>query len=113
MENIIYNDLKRRDYNVDVGVVETEKLINGKRQKVQLEVDFVVNKGSRRYYIQSALNVDSEAKREQETASLKNIDDSFKKVVVLKDKIVPRRDESGILYVGLEEFLLDDKAIDL
>lgn len=113
MENIIYNDLKRRDYNVDVGVVETEKLVDGKRQKVQLEVDFVVNKGSKRYYIQSALNVDSEAKREQETNSLKKIDDSFKKVVVLKDKIVPRRDESGILYLGLEDFLLDDKAIDL
>ena len=113
MENIIYNDLKRRDYNVDVGVVETEKLINGKRQKIQLEVDFVVNKASKRYYIQSALNVDSEAKREQETASLNNIDDSFKKIVVLKDNIVPRRDESGILYLGMEDFLLDDKAIDL
>ena len=113
MENIIYNDLKRRDYNVDVGVVETEKLVDGKRQKVQLEVDFVVNKGSKRYYIQSALNVDSEEKREQETNSLKKIDDSFKKIVVLKDEILPRRDESGILYLGLEDFLLDDKAIDL
>lgn len=72
----------------------------------QLEIDFVVNKGFHRYYIQSALNVDSKEKREQETASLNRVDDSFRKIVVVKDDIIPWTDESGITYVGIEEFLL-------
>ncbi len=113
MENIIYNDLIRRGYNVDVGVVEHEAVKDGKRKKIQLEVDFVINNGHQRYYIQSALNVDSREKREQETASLKRIRDSFRKIVIVKDRIIPRHDNEGIFYIGLEQFLLDEKAIDL
>nr|WP_303935590.1 ATP-binding protein [Treponema denticola] len=113
MENIIYNDLRRRGYNVDVGVVEHEVNKDGVRKKIQLEVDFVVNRGHRRYYIQSALSVTDNEKREQETASLKKINDSFKKIVVVKDKIVPRHDNTGILYIGLEQFLLEETSPDL
>lgn len=111
MENIIYNDLIRRGYNVDVGVVEHEVNTKGVRKKMQLEVDFVVNKGHQRYYIQSALSVANDEKRKQETASLKKIDDSFKKIVVVRDNIVPRHDDDGILYMGVERFLLDDGAL--
>ena len=113
MENIIYNDLIRRGYNVDIGVVEYDCKKDGKRQKIQLEVDFVMNKGHERYYIQSALHIESEEKQEQETDSLKKIDDSFKKIVVVKDNIIPRHDDAGILYIGLENFLLDENAINL
>lgn len=113
MENIIYNDLLRRGYNVDVGVLEYDFKKAGNRRKVQLEVDFVINKGHKRYYIQSALNVDSPEKREQETVSLKKIDDSFRKLVVVRKRIIPRHDENGILYIGVEDFLLDETIIDL
>lgn len=113
MENIIYNDLLRRGYNIDVGVVEKDYKKNGIRKKVQLEVDFIINKGHQRYYIQSALNVDSAEKREQETASLKNIDDSFKKIVIVRKPIIPKHDNDGILYLGVEDFLLNDASIDL
>lgn len=112
MENILYNDLIRRGYNVDVGVVEYETRKDENRKKIQLEVDFVINKGHQRYYIQSALNVDSPEKREQETASLKRIGDSFKKIVIVKDPIIPRHDNEGILYIGIEQFLLDETIID-
>lgn len=113
MENIIYNDLLRRGYNIDVGVVEKDYKKNGIRTKSQLEVDFVINKGHQRYYIQSALNVDSPEKREQETASLTNIDDSFKKIVIVRKPIIPKHDNDGILYIGVEDFLLNDASIDL
>ena len=113
MENIIYNDLLRRGYNIDVGVIEYDFKKGGNRRKVQLEVDFVINKGYKRYYIQSALNVDSIEKKEQETASLKKIDDSFRKIVVVRNHIIPRYDDNGILYIGVEDFLLDEAIIDL
>ncbi len=118
MENIIYNDLIRRGYNVDVGVVEysrRSKEPDGKEKKirVQSEVDFVVNSGNRRYYIQSALNIDSGEKQKQETNSLNRIDDSFRKIVVVKDDIIPWHDEKGILYIGVQEFLLNENAMDL
>lgn len=118
MENILYSDLIRRGYNVDVGVINysrREKDPNGNEKKirVQLEVDFVINRGSQRYYIQSALNVDSQEKLEQETNSLNRIDDSFRKIVVIKDDIIPWHDEKGILYIGIQEFLLNENAIDL
>lgn len=113
MENIIYNDLLRRGYNIDVGVVEKDYKKNGIRTKSQLEVDFVINKGHQRYYIQSALNVDSAEKREQETASLTSIDDSFKKIVIVRKPIIPKHDNDGILYLGVEDFLLNDASIDL
>lgn len=116
MENILYNDLVRRGYNVDVGVVgysrrQADAKGAVKKIRVQLEVDFVVNQGSRRYYIQSALHVDDPQKREQEIQSLNRIRDSFKKIVVIKDDIVPRQDENGILYMGIERFLLDENAL--
>ena len=113
MENIIYNDLLRRGYNIDVGVLEHEFNKDGDRRKVQLEVDFVINKGHQRYYIQSALNVDTTEKREQETRSLTKIDDSFRKIVIVRNRIIPRQDNDGILYIGLEDFLLNDSIIDL
>ena len=113
MENIIYNDLLRRGYNIDVGVLEYDFKKDGNRKKVQLEVDFVINKGHQRYYIQSALNVDSTEKREQEASPLKRIDDSFRKIVVVKNRIVPRHDDDGILYIGVEDFLLNESIIEL
>ncbi|WP_029513469.1 ATP-binding protein [Mycoplasmopsis primatum] len=113
MENIIYNDLIRRGYNVDVAVVEYDIKNNAVRKKIQLEIDFVINKGHKRYYIQSALNIDSAEKLEQETVPLKKINDSFKKIVVVRKKIIPKHDNDGILYVGLEDFLLNENIIDL
>ncbi len=114
MENIIYNELMVREFDVDVGIVEYNyKDKEGKSKRKQLEVDFVVNKGSQRYYIQSALNIDEESKREQETLSLNRINDSFKKIIVVKDDIIPWHDEKGVLYIGIRQFLLDENAMDL
>ena len=112
MENIIYNDLIRRGYNVDVGVVEYTQIKENKNRKIQLEVDFVVNRGNIRYYIQSALALSSKEKREQEINSLKRIDDSFKKIVIVKDDIIPRYDEQGIYYIGIKDFLLTDSVFE-
>ncbi len=106
MENIIYNDLCRRGYNVDVGIVECSCNKNGKHTKTQLEVDFVVNRGNNRYYIQSALSQPSQEKIEQEKNSLKRIEDSFKKIILVKDDIVPRYDDAGMYYIGVKDFLL-------
>ncbi|MDW2852497.1 ATP-binding protein [Mesomycoplasma ovipneumoniae] len=113
MENIIYNDLLRRGYNIDVGVVEHEFKNGSTRKKIQLEIDFVINKGHKRYYIQSAFNIDNLEKKEQEITSLKKINDSFKKIVIVRNKIIPKHDENGILYIGLEDFLLNESIIDL
>lgn len=108
MENIIYNELLYRGYPVDVGVVEViAKDKNGKSIRKQFEVDFVVNDSDQRYYIQSAFAIPDEEKKRQETASFRNIHDSFKRVVVVKDDITPYRDENGDLFVGLFDFLLD------
>lgn len=114
MENIIYNELIAREFNVDVGVVEyNHKDYEGKKIRSQLEIDFVVNDGSNRYYIQSALSVADEEKRQQEINSLKRVGDSFKKIVVVKDNIIPWHDEDGIYYVGIEQFLLDENCINM
>ena len=114
MENIIYNELLCREFNVDVGVVEyCYKDEQKKSKRTQLEIDFVANKGSRRYYIQSALTVADEEKRAQEVNSLNRVGDSFKKIVVVKDNIIPWHDENGILYVGIEKFLLNETAMEL
>lgn len=114
MENVIYNDLRRRGFDVDVGVVEYNcKDDEGKKIRKQLEVDFVVNRGSQRYYIQSALTVGDPEKRKQETESLRRIPDSFKKIVVVRDDIIPWHDDNGILFIGVEQFLLEEKGIDL
>ncbi|MBR3507300.1 MAG: ATP-binding protein [Lachnospiraceae bacterium] len=107
MENIIYNELRYRDYSVDVGIVEyNHKNAERKSVRSQLEIDFVANNGSDKLYIQSALNVSDEEKRRQEVNSLKRINDSFRKIVVIKDNIIPWHDDDGIYYIGIEKFLL-------
>ncbi len=114
MENIIYNELCIRDFNVDVGIVEyCYKDAEKKSKRAYLEIDFIANKGSKKYYVQSALTVADEEKREQEIRSLKRVGDSFKKIVVVKDNIIPWHDDDGILYIGIEQFLLDETAMDL
>lgn len=108
MENLIFMELVRRGHNVDVGVVELTKVIDGKKQKSQYEIDFIVNTGREKIYIQSALNVDTEEKRLQETHSLKNTGDFFRKVVILDGSAKPWVDDEGITYVGVIPFLLED-----
>ncbi|MGN0420173.1 MAG: ATP-binding protein [Acetatifactor sp.] len=112
MENILYNDLIRRGMNVDVGVVEyNTKDANGKKIRKQLEVDFVVNQGGKRFYVQSALSIADPEKKEQEIESLKRIPDSFSKIVVVRDYLKPWQDENGITYVGIEQFLLNEDLL--
>jgi predicted AAA+ superfamily ATPase len=112
MENVLYNDLIRRGMNVDVGMVEyNTKDADGKKIRKQLEVDFVVNKGDKRFYIQSALSIADPEKKEQEIASLKRIPDSFAKIVVVRDYLKPQQDENGITYVGIEQFLLNEDLL--
>lgn len=114
MENIIYNELRRRGCKVDVGMVEQRFVDNdGKWQRKQLEVDFVVNEGNQRYYIQSALALPDEEKRKQEMGSLLRINDSFKKIIIVKDDIKPWRDENGILTMGLLDFLMNADSLEL
>ena len=114
MENIIYNELIIRGYNVDVGMVEIKKLDKeGKWGRTQLEVDFVANLGSKKYYIQSALSIPDRDKEIQESRSLTNINDSFKKIIVVRDHIMPRRNEEGILTIGLFDFLLQEESLEL
>ena len=113
MENIIYNELLVRGYNVDVGIVEHNVTENGKNIRKQLEVDFVCNQGSKRYYIQSAFAIPDEQKMEQEKNSLVKIGDSFKKIIVVKDNIKLWRTEEGILVIGIQEFLLNPNSLDL
>lgn len=114
MENTIYNELLIRGYNVDVGVIERfEKDSTGKTIRKQLEVDFVCNQASKRYYIQSAFAIPNKEKMEQEQKSLINIDDSFKKIIIVKDNINLWRNEEGILIISLEEFLLNSNSLDL
>lgn len=114
MENIIYNELRIRGYKVDVGLVEyysTGK--DGKRQKKQLEVDFVATKGSEKYYIQSAFAMNNEEKIAQEQRPLVNISDSFKKIIIVADNIKVRRNEEGITTMGLRNFLLDENSLNV
>lgn len=114
MENIIYNELRIRGYKVDVGLVEhysTGK--DGKRQKRQLEVDFVATRGSEKYYIQSAFAMNHEEKIAQEQRPLVNISDSFKKIIIVADNIKVRRNEEGITTMGLRNFLLDESSLNI
>lgn len=112
MENVLYNDLIRRGMNVDVGVVEyNTKDADGKKIRKQLEVDFVVNQGGKRFYIQSALSIADPDKKEQEIESLKRIPDFFSKMVVVRDYLKPWQDENGITYVGIEQFLLNEELL--
>ena len=108
MENMIFIELLRRGYSVDVGVVEATIVKDGKKQQSQYEIDFVVNTGHERIYIQSALNVDTDAKRNQETFSLKNSGDFFRKVVILDGNAKSWMDDDGIMYVGVIPFLLEE-----
>ena len=113
MENIIYNELLVRGFNVDVGVVEhTEKNEEGKTARKRLEVDFVCNQGSKRYYIQSAFVIPDRDKMEQEQNSLTHIDDSFKKIIVVKDRIKLWRNENGIVVMSIWDFLLNPNSLD-
>ena len=114
MENIIYNELCLRDFSVDVGVVEyCFKDENNKSKRQQLEIDFIASKGSKKYYVQSALTVSDEEKRQQEVNSLNRVGDSFKKIVVVKDSIIPWYDDYGVMYIGIEQFLLDENSLDI
>lgn len=114
MENVLYSDLVRRGFDVDVGVVEyNTRGKDGKSERRQLEVDFVVNRGNDRFYVQSALSIADPKKKEQEIASLLRIPDSFKKIVVVKDYLKPWTDEHGIQYMGIEQFLLDEGIMNM
>lgn len=112
MENIIYNELLARGYSVDVGVVQyTSKGTDGKQHQIQCEIDFVVNDGMNKYYIQSALNIDDANKEKTELRPLTATRDFFKKVIVTKTRMKPWLDDSGIMHVGLYDFLLDESCL--
>jgi len=112
MENIIYNELLFRGYTVDVGMVELETTDkNGKSIRKHFEVDFVINDSDKRYYIQSAFAIPDEDKMQQETASFRYINDTFKRVVIVKDDITPYRNDKGDLFIGLFDFLLDPELL--
>ena len=114
MENLIYNELRIRGFNVDIGVVPVIIKDNeGKQQRIQLEVDFVCNLGSRRYYIQSAFRMETDEKIKQERASLLKVDDSFKKIIVLGEETPVLRDEAGITTISIYDFLLKDNSLEL
>lgn len=113
MENVIYNELRMRGYSVDVGVIPiAEKDKNGKVTRKKLEVDFVCNMGSVRYYIQSAYSLPDEIKRTQEIRPFRRIDDSFKKIVITKDVVQPYYDEYGILTINIYDFLLNPYCLE-
>lgn len=114
MENVIYNELRSRGYSVDVGMVEKRGVNkDGKEYRSQLEIDFVANLGSKRYYIQSAFSMPTEEKRIQEKESLVNINDSFKKIIVVKDIVNVTRDEDGITTMSIYDFLLKENSLEL
>ena len=114
MENIIYNELRVRGCQVDVGVViKRNRTEEGVQEKKQLEIDFIANMGSKRYYIQSAYSLPDDEKRIQEKASLINVNDSFKKIIIVKDVIKPWHDDDGILTMGIYDFLLNEHSLDI
>jgi hypothetical protein len=114
MENLIYNELRVRRFNVDVGVVPfVTKDNDGSQQRTNLEVDFICNLGSRRYYIQSAYRIESAEKNAQERASLLKIDDSFKKIIIIGEESPILRDEAGITTMSIYDFLLKDNSLEL
>ena len=108
MENLIYNELRKRGYAVDVGIVE----IRDKNNRIQTEIDFVCNLGNKKYYIQSALNIDEEEKKAQEFRPLMNVNDFFKKIVITKDGVKIWRNEDGITIMNIYEFLLNENSLD-
>ena len=110
MENVIYNELRLRGYSVDVGVVESFAKENGHTLRKSLEVDFVVNLGNRRYYIQSAYNIPDEEKMKQEQASLLSINDAFRKIIIVNQPIMSGYNENGILMLSVKDFLLSPET---
>ena len=113
MENIVYNELRARGYSVDIGVVQQRYRDQvGRQGKKQLEIDFVANLGSRRYYIQSAFTLSTQEKRQQEKASLINVQDSFKKIILVKDVVNISRDEDGITIMSIFDFLQNENSLD-
>lgn len=113
MENIIYNELLFRGFNVDVGMVGLVEINSeGKQERKRLEVDFVANQGCRRYYIQSAFRMDSDEKVRQEKKSMLHVPDSFRKIIVVRDDIAPYHDDDGFLRIGLFDFLLKPDSLD-
>ena len=113
MENVIFNELKVRGYNVDIGIVEVRENVEGKYKQKQLEIDFIASKGNKKYYIQSAYEMPTEEKLKQEKRSLIKVGDFFKKIVVVKDNIRPQIDENGIITIGLINFLLNSDSPDI
>ena len=113
MENVVFNELKARGFQVDVGVVPIRRLKeDGKRERVQLEIDFIATLGSKKYYLQSAFSLPNEEKIKQEKASLINVNDSFKKIIIVKDITKPQRDENGIVTINLYDFLLNENSLE-
>ena len=112
MENIIYLELRRRGYNVDVGVIESKERKENEFTYKQLEVDFIANKGNNKIYIQSAFSIPDEEKRKQEERPLLKINDSFKKIIIVKDYIKRSRNENGIITMSVFDFLLDPNSLD-
>jgi len=113
MENIIYNELRSRDYLVDIGVIESREMKQGISEVIRYEVDFIVTDGINKFYIQSAYSIPDNEKREQELKSLKKIDDSFRKIIITGDDIEPYIDDNGFLFVGIFDFLLSDSILTL
>jgi len=114
MENVIYNELRVRGYNVDVGIVPlVSRDKDGRQNRTQLEIDFICNLGSKRYYIQSAYRMMDEEKIQQEEASLRRVGDSFKKIIVLGEDNIVRRNEAGITTIGIYDFLLNPNSLEL
>lgn len=111
MENIIYTDLRRRGVHVDVGVIESFTKVNGNSRRQQFEIDFVATRGNERAYIQSALHVSNPEKLQQERHSLQRLQDGFRRLLVVRDAVVPRYDEFGIFHVGLHDFLCDESLL--
>lgn len=112
MENVIYLELKRRGYNVDVGVVELRERKENEYTYKQLEIDFVVNKGNNKIYIQSSLGIPNEEKLSQEERPLLKVNDTFKKIIIVKDYIKRTRNENGIITMSIFDFLLDPDSLD-
>ncbi|MCM1267940.1 MAG: ATP-binding protein [Bacteroidales bacterium] len=114
MENIIYTELRSRGYRVDVGVIETqESAAGGMQKRKQLEIDFIANKGNRKYYIQSAFALSTPEKMAQEKKSLNKLNDSFRKFIIVKDDIKAQYDENGLITMGIFDFLLHENSLDL
>ena len=113
MENVLFNELRYRGCNVDVGILDINETTRGRSVRKRIEIDFVANQGGQRYYIQSAFALPDEAKRAQEARPLQSVGDSFKKIIVVKDNIMLHHDESGITTMGLKEFLLNPDSLDL